>query len=140
MLEACHIGPVTDPDPALVRAVYDTFNETGRLDPDLFAPDVEWHNAPEMPGATVHRGLDAIMADIEHQSEAFEGRRFEILEIVDADEHLVVFLKVHAIGKASGVPVSVELAHVLTLRHRKVAMVRAFIDRDRALREAGVAR
>jgi uncharacterized protein len=124
-----------------VRAAYAAFSEGGQApDRELFDPDMEWHNAPELPGATVHRGYDAMIADIQEQGEVWEERRFEPVEIVAAGDRMVVFLEVTVRGRSSGVPVRQELAHVVTLRDGKVIRVQAFIDRDRALREAGVER
>ena len=51
----------------------------------------------------------------------------------------MIVLEVHAAGRSSGIPVRLEVAHVVTLRDGKVVRVRAFIDREQALREAGVA-
>jgi hypothetical protein len=36
--------------------------------------DVEWRNAPELPGATLHRGREAVGADHAAQDEAWEWR------------------------------------------------------------------
>jgi ketosteroid isomerase-like protein len=121
-----------------VREIYAAFNEARALDSELFDPEVEWHNAPELPGATVHRGLDAMRADIDEQMEAWEERHFDPVELMDAGEHVIVFLNLDAKGKSSGVPVHIELAHVLTFRDGKVVRVQAFIDRDQALRAAGM--
>ena len=56
MLEACHICPVEPIELERVREIYDAFNEARPLDSEIFDPEVEWHNTPELPGATVHRG------------------------------------------------------------------------------------
>jgi ketosteroid isomerase-like protein len=138
MLEPCHICPVEPIELERVRGVYAAFNEARAPDSELFDPELEWHNAPELPGATVHRGLDAMRADINQQMEAWEERRFEPVELMDAGEHVIVFLNLDAKGKASGVPVHIELAHVLTFRDEKVVRVQAFIDREQALAAAGL--
>jgi hypothetical protein len=113
MVVACHIGPVDQVDLERIRTAYAEIGRDGTPSADLFDRAVEWHNAPELPGATVHHGIDAMMADIRAQAEAWRERRFE--------------------------PVEVAVAHVLTIRAGKVVRVQAFIDRDRALRAAGVA-
>jgi uncharacterized protein len=143
MLEAgvaCHIADMEQRDLERVRAAYATYDQGGDLDPALFDPDVEWHNAPELPGATVHRGFDAMMADLRAQEEAWDERRLVPVDIVAAGDRAVVSLEVHARGRSSGVPVRLEVFHVLTVREGKVARVQAFVDRDQALREAGLER
>ncbi len=131
--------PVETVDLERAQAVYASVRSDGTLDPELFDPDVEWHNAPELPGATVHHGVDAMMADMRAQAEAWEARRFEPVDLIQTDDGAVVFLAVTARGRSSGAPVRMEVAHVLTLKHGKIVRVRAFVDRDQALRAAGVA-
>ena len=52
MLEACDIAAMAKLDPDRVRASYASLHDTGEMDRDLFHPDLEWHNTPELPGAT----------------------------------------------------------------------------------------
>ena len=72
MLEPCHICSVEPIDLERVREVYAAFNEARAPDSEIFDPEVEWHNTPELPGATVHHGLAAMRADIKQQMEAWE--------------------------------------------------------------------
>jgi ketosteroid isomerase-like protein len=138
MLVACHIGSVELTDLERVRAAYASLSGDVTPDPELFDADVEWHNAPELPGATVHHGIEAMMADIRAQAEAWEARRFEPVDLIRTDDGAVVFLEVTAKGRSSGAPVHLEVIHVLTLRDGRIVRVRAFLDREQALRAAGV--
>jgi ketosteroid isomerase-like protein len=119
------------------RAAYGTLRSDMTPNPQLFHPDVEWHNVPELPGAGVHRGIDAMMADIRAQAEAWDDRRFEPVEVVTTPNGAVVRVEVTAQGRSSGAPVRLEVFHVLTFRDGKVARVQAFLDRDTALRAGG---
>ncbi len=123
-----------------VRAVYASLSSDGTPDPELFDPGVEWHNAPELPGAAVHHGVEAMMTDIRAQAEAWEERHFEPVDMISTDDGAVVFLEVTARGRSSGTPVHLEVVHVLTLQDGKIVRVRAFIDREQALQAAGVER
>ncbi|MGH2980150.1 MAG: nuclear transport factor 2 family protein [Solirubrobacterales bacterium] len=127
------------PDDDRIRAVYEAFNERGEIDTELFRPDVEWHNAPEWPGASVHRGIEAVRRDIARQREAWDEARYEPVEVLRTGDKIVVLLHVVVKGKASGVPAGMEGAHVLTLRDGKVARVQAFMSREQALAAAGLA-
>jgi ketosteroid isomerase-like protein len=60
------------------------------------------------------------------------------MEVIDAGEQVLVFLRMHAVGKSSGVPVQIDIGHVLTIRDGAVVMVRAFLDREKALAAAGL--
>jgi ketosteroid isomerase-like protein len=128
-----------DATTARIKRYYEVFNERGELDEDeFFAPDVEWVNAAELPGATVYRGRGRVLADIAAQGEAFEWRQVEPVEIQDAGNKLVVSVKFTAQGKASGAPVEIDLVHVWTVDAGRVCRIEAFVDREAALRSAGV--
>ena len=138
MVVPCDIASVDPTDMERVRAVYASLSSDVTPDPELFDPDVEWHNAPELPGATVHHGIEAMMADIRAQAEAWDQRRFEPVDVIRTDDGAVVFLEVTAKGRSSGAPVRLEIVHVLTLKDEKIVRVRAFLDREQALRAAGM--
>jgi ketosteroid isomerase-like protein len=132
------MAPLERIDLETAKAIYRALAEDGAPDSELFDPDVEWHNDPEMPGATVHRGIDAMMADIRSQGEAWEERRIEPVEVLETDDGAIVFVDLYVRGKASGAPALVKGAHVITLRDGLIVRVRAFIDREQALRAAGL--
>ncbi len=131
-------------DPGLeqrLRGAYEKYNDERVVDPDVFDPDVEWHNAPEFPGASVHHGIDAVMRDLERQQEAWGESRYEPTEILPAgDDRCVVVLAVRVKGAASGASATIEGAHLLTFRDDKVVRVQAFVHRDHALAAAGIER
>ena len=83
MVVTCNIDPVDQIDRERVRAGYASIDSDGVPDPALFDPDVEWHNAPELPGATDHRGIEAMTADIRAQAEAWEERHFEPVDVIE---------------------------------------------------------
>jgi len=121
-----------------IRAAYATFNERGEVEGGLFHPEIEWHNDPEWPGGGVHHGAEAIRRDLARQREAWGEARYEPVEIIRMDDKILVLVDVRVTGKASGAPVSVEGAHIFTLREGMVATVQAFTDRDRAFAAAGL--
>jgi ketosteroid isomerase-like protein len=129
---------VEAPDDDRIRAVYAAFNDCGELDTALFHPEVEWHNAPEWPGASVHRGVEAVERDLRRQFDAWEEARYEPVEILRHGDKVVVLLHVVVKGKASGIPSGMEGGHVLTVRDGRVARVQAFLSREQALAAAGI--
>jgi ketosteroid isomerase-like protein len=128
------------PDDDRIRATYAAFNERGEFDTELFHPDVEWHNAPEWPGASVHRGIEAVERDLRRQFDAWEEARYEPVEIFRHGDKIVVLLHVVVKGKASGIPAGMEAGHVLTARDGKVTRVQAFLNRADTLAAAGLER
>jgi len=129
---------VETPSDEQIRAAYAAFNERAEVEGRLFHPDVEWHNDPEWPGGGVHRGAEAIRRDLARQREAWGEARYEPIEIIRLDDKVLVLVDVRVTGKASGAPVSVEGAHIFTLRDGQVTEVQAFTDRGRALKAAGL--
>ena len=121
-----------------IRAVYAAFSERREVNADFMHPDVEWHNDPKWPGASVHRGIDAVRRDLARQREAWGEARYEPVEILRAGDRIVVLIDMIVTGRSSGVPIHVEGAHILTLRDGKVAKVQAFTDRERARAAAGI--
>jgi ketosteroid isomerase-like protein len=144
MLSMIVASEMASPDDALaarIRTAYALFNEQKLIDRDLFSDEVEWHNAPEFPGASVHHGVDAVVKDIHRQQEAWGESRFHPVEIIPAgDDRYVVLLDVQVKGASSGATASLEGGHILTLRDGKVVRVEAFIGRDQALAAAGIER
>jgi uncharacterized protein len=121
-----------------IKRSYEHFNGTGRFEQDFFDPEMEWHNAPELPGGGVHRGREAVLADLAAQGEAWESRTAMPDEIIPAGDKVVVFVRGSGIGKVSGAEVQIDVVHVWTLRDGRVTRIEAFLDRKAALRAAGV--
>jgi ketosteroid isomerase-like protein len=133
-----YLPPVDAPSDEQIRAGYAAFNERGEFNPALYHPDVEWHNDPDWPGGGVHRGAGAIRRDLDRQREAWGEAHYEPVEIIRLDDRILVLVDVSVTGKASGAPVSVEGAHIFTVRDGKVVKVQAFTDRGRARAAAGL--
>src|SRR5688500_18929015 len=134
---AWDIARVEDPTIQRIRSVYELFNDHHEFDRDTFSPDVEWHNAPELPGAAVHRGHDEVIRDLRRQQEAWGEARYEPTEILPAgDDRYLVLLDVQVKGAASGATVNFEGAHLLTFDAGKVVRAEAFVRRDQALAAA----
>ena len=63
----------------------------------------------------------------------FEPERF-----IEAGDHVVVFVRVVAEGGASGVPIELPDAHVVTLRDGRLTSTYVYRDRSEALEAAGL--
>jgi ketosteroid isomerase-like protein len=106
----------------------------------IMDPDIEWHDAPDLPGARVHHGREGVLAQWKEMSEALEGFTVEIEGLFDAGDQVVVFLKSMGRGRVSGVPVSRELAQIATVRNGRVTKIVGYPDRGDALEAAGLPR
>jgi ketosteroid isomerase-like protein len=105
---------------------------------EMMDPKIEAHDAPEIPDATMHRGREAVRRDWEQMFDLFEDFRIDIEEVFDADEELVVFLRLSGRGRESGVEVDARMAHVWTAREGKAIRLRQYLDRAEALKAVGL--
>ena len=122
----------------LARRGYEAF---ARRDLDavfeLFHPDIEAHDPPEMPDAAVHRGHEAVRRDWEQTYELFEHFSVIVEELLDYGDDVVAYLRYQGRGSESGADVDARMAHVWTVRDGKAITLRQFLDRAQALEAVG---
>jgi ketosteroid isomerase-like protein len=123
-----------------VLAAYARFN-SGERTPDGFGiwdEEGEYHPAPEDPEFAVHRGIDAIRHHYASWVDAYPDLRLEPVEVRARGD--IVFLWVHASGRGrvSEVPLSMRLAHLITMRDGKIARLLVYTSRSEALQTAGL--
>jgi uncharacterized protein len=123
----------------IVRRGYEAFNR-GDLDAvvELMGPDFEWLPPDESLTAGTYQGPDAVRAEIASWTEPFEDFRWEIEEIVDAGEQILVVGRMSGRGKTSGVEVGVNEYHVWTVRDGKPVRMQMYHDREQAAEAVGL--
>jgi ketosteroid isomerase-like protein len=88
--------------------------------------------------ATYH-GVNGFLASIADAGAPWQSWRQETERILDAgDRGVVAFMRLIAVGRQSGARVENPWAMVVTLRDGKIASARAYLDRDAALKAAGI--
>jgi uncharacterized protein len=105
---------------------------------DLFDPDIEAEDPPEVPDAAIHRGREAVRRDWEETHELFEDLTIEVEKTLDHGNTIVAFLKYRGRGRESGAEVEASMTHVWTIKDGKAVRLRQFLDRERALQAAGL--
>jgi ketosteroid isomerase-like protein len=106
--------------------------------PELFTEDVEWHDPPSLPGASVHYGRGAMQARWEELDEALPGFTIVPEAYFDAGDQVVVFMRTKGRGRTSGIEMERCIAQLFTVRDGRVASVVGYDDRDQALADAGM--
>ena len=101
-------------------------------------PEIEFHTYAESPAAGVYRGGDAVRKYNEELFEQFESVRFEIEEVVDAGERVVLVSTQHAVPKGGQSEIDVRMTEVWTIRDGLLAERHSYSTRAEALQAAGL--
>ena len=104
----------------------------------LARPDVEWIPDPKRVGEGPVRGVDNVARFFLDRSEMFQDLHLEAERFLDADDRVLVFLRVTGKGAASGAGFEIRIAHLLTLRDGMLVRGQGFGDRNEALEAAGL--
>jgi ketosteroid isomerase-like protein len=105
----------------------------------LAHPDFEAHVVPELSAEPdTYRGQDGIQRYFESFREAFEQIRFEAERFSDAGDHVVVGLRMTAIGRLTKIPVEQRNAGVWTVLDGKIARIQTYASTAEALEAVGL--
>ncbi len=125
----------------LARGAFEAIGERG-LDGALefMDPEVEFEppeDAIEQGGT--FKGHAAVRERWDLLLEPFDDVRIEVEDFVEApDGRVVALFRVRGRGRASGAPVEMRLAHVITVRDGKAVRLKAYLDPDEAMRAVGL--
>jgi ketosteroid isomerase-like protein len=124
----------------VVVTAYERFNGgEGRPDLEFWHEDGEYHAAREDPDYAVHRGFAAIKAQFARWVEAYPDLRVELVEAGDNGDVVFAWVRMTGHGAESGIPMEMELAHVITMRDGKATKLVEYFDRGEGLAAAGLA-
>jgi ketosteroid isomerase-like protein len=125
----------------LVRAAYEALS---RHDPDrlmeLLDDDVEFRNPDYAIEPGTRHGRAAFMQALERGWEAIQEVRYEIDQIVEDGDVIVVTGTARGRGVRGGVPVETPFGHVLELRDGRATSVAWFREPAEAFAAAGISR
>jgi ketosteroid isomerase-like protein len=124
----------------LIRAAFDAFAADG-LDAALpfFAPDCVWHPSDHWVDGSASRGHDGIRALVAAWDENFDDFRWNVHDIRDAQDRVVVLTHMTGRIKDSGLPLSQPLGLVASdFRGETFGDVQVFATWDEALEAVGL--
>jgi hypothetical protein len=123
-----------------LRAAYAAFNR-GNLDAAVASLDaqIEWSEPAEFPGGGSYHGRDEAKRYLAQSRQAWAEVITEPEEFIPAGDRVVVFVYSRVRAKDSKEWQDMRLADVYKFRNGKAIEMRAFADRQEALRWAGVA-
>ena len=115
---------------ALVAGDWDRANEAA-------LPDIEFHGTVGgLEEGRLARGLDQFRHVDEEDLEAWEERRLEAEDFIDAGDCVVILQREYRRGKGSGVVVEAEIAILVDVRDGRVSRIQGYMDRAAAIEAA----
>ena len=89
-------------------------------------------------GGRAVRGHDGVRDYLASLAEEWDDFRQEPEQLLDAGDEVVVFLNTYGRGRASGVEIELQVAHVLSFEDGKCVKNVTYLDRAEALSAAGL--
>ena len=100
---------------------------------EVIDEDIVWQEGALSPEAGSHRGRESFEAFFRSWLASFDEFTIEPLEVIERGEVLVAVVRQSGRGQASGIEVSVEIAHAWTIRDGRAVRWEAFGGREEAL-------
>jgi ketosteroid isomerase-like protein len=134
------LGAVTDLDLDSLRVVFDLHNSAGMDFPDVLRehlrPDAEWVESPLLPGATTHRGREAVVALFRERFEAGQMELADLTLTQLSDERALAAFTIRIVGAKSGAQGSMRAWNLITVEDGLIARIEEFTDEASALAAA----
>lgn len=121
-----------------LRGAYAAFNR-GDMDAavESLDPQIEWSEPVEFPGGGAYHGRDEVKKYLAQSRAPWAEGSSEPEQFIPSGNRIVVFVHARFRPKGSNEWTDVRLADVYTVRNGKIVEMRAFADRQEALRWAG---
>ena len=129
---------MTDADIAALRRIYLRWAQGNFWSFESFDEDVQARWATEVPDIGSSEGIEGLAQLLSEWMSAWQECRIEADEFHQAGDQVVALVRVHARGSGSEIDLEMENAHVWTMRDGQALAIRAYSDRERALREVGL--
>jgi ketosteroid isomerase-like protein len=127
----------------LVREAFEAF-QGGDLEKtaQLVDPELEFHGTVGgLQEGQVAHGQSQIDQQFEAEDlEAWEERRLEPEEFIDAGDNVVILVHEYRRGRGSGVELETDTAIVVAVRDARVVRIQGYMDRSEALEAVGLSK
>jgi len=124
---------------SVLRGAYAAFNRgdiAAAVEP--LDAQIEWIEPAEFPGGGTYRGLAGVKSYLTQSRESAAEVHSEPEQFIPAGDRIIVFVHARVRAHGSNQWQDVLLADVYTFRDGKAVSMRAFADRQEALRWAGM--
>jgi uncharacterized protein len=123
----------------LLPLVYEGFNSGDMAAAlELLDEDFEFREPAAFPGALVYKGRDGFVKALRNAMSVFDEVDVVVEKVLEAGSQVVVFVHISGVGKESGAPVEMRVAHVWTMYNCKAIRMQVYLDRGEALAAVGL--
>jgi ketosteroid isomerase-like protein len=100
---------------ARIREMFVAFNRGG-IEASLpyVTEDVVWHSFPEWPGEDRYEGRDGLRQLTAEWTENFDEYHWDVDEVIERDDVIVVLAHHHGLSKTAGMPVREKVGGVFS--------------------------
>jgi ketosteroid isomerase-like protein len=130
-VEALFAGAAGAEKEELLRALPELISQT-------CDPEIEWIEDPSRADARVHRGHAGVRRSWEEWLAGFAQYSFEVEQVIDCGDRVLVVGSEQGRGAVSGADVSSRTYSVVELREGKLLRYREFYDESAARQAAGL--
>ena len=96
---------------------------------EVFADDIEWHEAEGMPYGGIYRGGEAVVQNVFGPiSQDVEGFAVTPEEFMATGDTVAVVVSYTGTGKVTGKPLNLPVVHVWDIQDGKAVRFRQFVD------------
>jgi ketosteroid isomerase-like protein len=95
--------------------------------------DAKWVEHSDLPEAGSYRGRETIRAFLEHFLDSWDRFEQQIEDVREEEECVLLFIRLTARGKGSGIDVESRYAHLWMMQEGRGVRVDAYYDRESAL-------
>jgi ketosteroid isomerase-like protein len=120
-----------------VEAIKGSYEALNRRDIDgtmaVLDPDAKWVEHSELPEAGSYEGRETIRDFLVKYLESWDEFEQQIEEVHAEQDCVLLFIRLTASGRGSGIDVQSRYAHLWSVREGRGVRVDAYYDRDSAL-------
>jgi ketosteroid isomerase-like protein len=114
--------------------------DEGRLEAvlSLCHLEMEWYEPPETPDRTVARGRENALRALQTWMSTWSSYEYEVVDMRSHGDKVLVEVRQRMEGAASGLPISMELFQIWTVREGLATRMEMYTDRGQALEASGL--
>jgi ketosteroid isomerase-like protein len=120
-----------------VEQLRDSYEALNRRDIDgtmaVLDENATWVEHSELPEAGSYRGRDTIRKFLEQYLDSWDAFEQQIEEVHGQEDCVLLFIRLTASGRGSGIDVESRYAHMWSMREGRGVRVDAYYDRESAL-------